>query len=339
MNSAVQRKSSLPSWLGAAAAWTYSILIGLGAMAILIEHQTTAGVLLLLSALVAFPPASTVLHGQTNYRIPQWPKVVGAAALFLAGAALLPKPPEARTGNPSEAAFVPAPQGTAVAKLLLLDDFRGYLENHKVVGEWSGIFPLGARLTASQLFAAYHENEIAADNQFKGKSLAVTGSLDSINKDIFNNGYLVLHDGNEFEGVHATLTDDSMKSAGRLSPGQEITLICTGQGMIVGSPVLKECDMVDVIVSQKRTVIENMVDQFFAGAHDQSDTIRRMVGFGYAVGTVLPTSNACQTATPGDMQRCTEAMRAIPEQERKHRYLELSKHFALPPLLEHSQKP
>ena len=64
-----------------------------------------------------------------------------------------------------------------------------------------------------------------------------------------------------------------------------------------------------------------------------------LVAFGYAVGTVLPTSNACQTATPGDMQRCTEAMRAIPEQERKHRYLELSKHFALPPLLEHSQKP
>jgi hypothetical protein len=338
MNSVVQKPSILPSWLGAAAAWMFSILIGLTGVAVLVGHQLAAGVLLLLSALVVFPPASAVLQRQANFRIPVWPKIAGAIALLLAGAALLPKPPEAQATSPSDAAFVPAAQGVAAAKLLLLDDFRGYLEGHKVVGDWSTVLPLGQRISASQLFAAYHENEVAADEQFKGKALVVTGYLESINKDIFNNGYLVLHDANEFEGVHATLTDDTLKSAGNLSRGQRVTLLCTGEGMIIGSPVLKECDTVDVIVSQKRAAIEDMVDQFFAGGHDQPDPIRRMMGYGYAIGTAMPQPNPCQTAVPGEMQRCTAEMHAVPVAEVRRRYSELSKRFALPALPEPSRK-
>jgi hypothetical protein len=339
MNSVAQKTSILPGWLGAAAAWIFSILIGFTGVAVLVDHQVAAGVLLLLSALAVFPPASTVLQRQASFRIPVWPKIAVAIALLLAGAALLPKPPEAQATSPSNATFVPAAPGVAAAKLLLLDDFRGYLEGHKVVGDWSTVLRLGQRISASQLFAAYHDNEVAADEQFKGKPLVVTGYLESINKDIFNNGYLVLHDANEFEGVHATLTDDTLKSAGNLSRGQEITLVCTGEGMIIGSPVLKECDTIDVIVSQKRAAIEGMVDQFFADGHDQPDAIRRTIGYGYAIGTALPQPNACQTAAPGEMKSCTDEMHAVPIAEVRRRYSELSKRFPLPSLPVRSPKP
>jgi hypothetical protein len=311
----------------------------LGGVAGLIEHQLAAGILLLLSALIVFPPASAFLQRQVNFPLPAWSKAGGAIVLLLLGAALLPKARETPISTQSEAGFVPSAQGIAVAKLLLLDDFKEYLEGNKVVGDWSGTFPLGQKVSASQLFAAYHDNEVAADEQYKGKPLVVIGSVDSINKDMFENGFLVLRDQNAFEGVHANLTGESMKTAGKLSPGQEVTLICTGQGMILGSPVVKDCDTTGVMLSQKQGTVQNMVDQFFANDRDQPPSIRMMIGFSYAAGTALPGANACQTAAPGEMQNCTQALHAIPAAEQKSRYLELSKHFALPSLPDTSQKP
>lgn len=38
----------------------------------------------------------------------------------------------------------------------------------------------------------YDDNEIAADQKFKGKKLLITGKIESINKDIAGNGYLSL---------------------------------------------------------------------------------------------------------------------------------------------------
>lgn len=96
-------------------------------------------------------------------------------------------------------------------------------------------------VTARKLFADYQANEVSADNAYKGKALAVTGTVDSINKDITDDVYVSLSTSNEFMSVHARGLPKDV--AAGLAKGQQITVVCKGAGMIMSSPMLDDCAM------------------------------------------------------------------------------------------------
>lgn len=96
-------------------------------------------------------------------------------------------------------------------------------------------------VTASTLFSAYEKNEVAADQQYKGKSLSVSGTVQSIDKDAFDNIVVQLRSSNEFMPVHAYLTKEHESLAASLNKGQKVTWTCEGNGRIIGSPMLKDC--------------------------------------------------------------------------------------------------
>lgn len=103
------------------------------------------------------------------------------------------------------------------------------------------INPPPLAVTARQLGQDYEQNEIAADAIYKGKRLAVTGSVVSINKDFMDDPYLILASTNIFLGVHADLKPEEASTAASLTRGSTISLVCTGGGMVVGSPILRDC--------------------------------------------------------------------------------------------------
>lgn len=100
-----------------------------------------------------------------------------------------------------------------------------------VVGLWCGISS-GAdlkpdlRVTASQMFEAYEENEIAADENFKGKVIQINGQVREVGKTL-GTAYIMLQGGGEFDvlGVQCVLDEESLKIAASIKRGQEITLI------------------------------------------------------------------------------------------------------------------
>lgn len=106
--------------------------------------------------------------------------------------------------------------------------------------------PPGLAVDAVKLHADYKANEVAADMRYKDKSLIVTGSLLSINKDITDDPYLALDSGNEFESVHASFDKDALNQLATLERGQVIVLHCVGRGLIIGSPMLKCVTPVEV---------------------------------------------------------------------------------------------
>jgi len=97
------------------------------------------------------------------------------------------------------------------------------------------------RVSALKLFLDYQRNEVAADNIYKGHLLTVVGQVTSINKDLFDKIYVSLATPNEFMNVQAHLNEGSESQAAALQRGQVVTLLCTGAGMVVGSPMLKDC--------------------------------------------------------------------------------------------------
>ena len=101
-------------------------------------------------------------------------------------------------------------------------------------------------VTADELLAAYKENELAGDKQFKGKTLLVTGVLDSIQSGIGDSPFLLLKAGDEFEFnmPQAHFNASETDSLVALKKGARIQIQCVSEGEMMGAPMLKDCKVV-----------------------------------------------------------------------------------------------
>lgn len=94
-------------------------------------------------------------------------------------------------------------------------------------------------VTSADLFKAYEENEIAADQQYKGKRLEVTGTITGIDSDLMDKPVVRLNTPNEF--MSAGASGLPLEVAATLKKGQKVTLLCTGGGEVMSMPQLDEC--------------------------------------------------------------------------------------------------
>lgn len=98
-------------------------------------------------------------------------------------------------------------------------------------------------VTARELEAAYAANEASAQIQYGKNPLLVTGVIRSIDLDFADKPMLVLAGAEMFGGPQAALTEASQAMAPSLTKGQKIALRCEGVGEVVGTPMLKDCEI------------------------------------------------------------------------------------------------
>ncbi|WP_447792532.1 OB-fold protein [Pseudomonas farris] len=86
-----------------------------------------------------------------------------------------------------------------------------------------------------QLLSDYKNNEIGADNKYKGSHVQVTGIVGNIKKDIMDNLYVTLGTGAQFEipEVQAFFDDSMNNKLGSLSKGQKLTVVCRIDGLMM----------------------------------------------------------------------------------------------------------
>lgn len=96
-------------------------------------------------------------------------------------------------------------------------------------------------VTAEEVESAYDANEAAAQQQYGGRRLKVSGVIKSIDLGISDKPFLVLQGSNMFSGPQADLSADSQSKASSLSKGQSISLECTGVSEVIGTPMFKNC--------------------------------------------------------------------------------------------------
>jgi hypothetical protein len=99
------------------------------------------------------------------------------------------------------------------------------------------------KVTAAELTADYQANEVAADERWKGKSVAITGVVAGTKKDFMDDIYVILGSGARFETHHvqAFLGKKEKAKAAQLSTGSKATLTCRIDGMIIMSVMAKNC--------------------------------------------------------------------------------------------------
>lgn len=91
------------------------------------------------------------------------------------------------------------------------------------------------QVNIGKILSDYEGNEVAADNQYKGRLIQVTGLVSDIKKDITNSLYVTLGTGAAFEiPAFQAFFDDSMNSQlGALRKGQKLTVVCRVKGLMM----------------------------------------------------------------------------------------------------------
>lgn len=94
------------------------------------------------------------------------------------------------------------------------------------------------------LHRAYHDNEVAADNSYKGRAVRVTGLIDSIDKTFGDSIVIHLKAKGEFMSqAGAFLQPSQAQMAATLKKGTRITLSCVCKGMTMGIVSLHNCSI------------------------------------------------------------------------------------------------
>lgn len=81
-------------------------------------------------------------------------------------------------------------------------------------------------ISAVQLYGQYEANEVEADNEYKGKVLAVTGVVGDIGKDIVDQAYVLLTSGDALGmfGVQCFFNESEEQNFGSLRTAQQLTI-------------------------------------------------------------------------------------------------------------------
>tara|TARA_Y100000589_G_scaffold281807_1_gene278937 strand:- start:302 stop:736 length:435 start_codon:yes stop_codon:yes gene_type:complete len=96
-------------------------------------------------------------------------------------------------------------------------------------------------LSADTLFKAYDQNSVAADAKYEGKIVKVSGTIQSIGKDITDTAYLVIGGSGFLDGVQCMLPVGQESSVANVSKGQYVTLKGKVSGAIMGNVIVRNC--------------------------------------------------------------------------------------------------
>ena len=90
----------------------------------------------------------------------------------------------------------------------------------------------------------YESNEVKGDATYKGKVIKIVGIVNSVNSDLSDEAVVMLSSGKDeysFDNIHASGDEEFHNRAINLTKGNKVTLVCIGNGEVIGSPFLKDC--------------------------------------------------------------------------------------------------
>ena len=100
-------------------------------------------------------------------------------------------------------------------------------------------------LLANTLFKEYDKNSVAADAKYEDKIVVVSGTIQSIGKDITDTAYLVIGGSGFLDGVQCTLPSGQEDLVASVRKGQYVTLKGKVSGQMMGNVLVNNCTFSD----------------------------------------------------------------------------------------------
>lgn len=101
-------------------------------------------------------------------------------------------------------------------------------------------------VTAFKMAADYKANEVAADAKYKGKLVEISGTVDTIGKDVIDTPFIAFATENQYEiinRIQCMFGSNDVEVLSSISKGQKITLRGKVSGAL-GNIIVKDCEIV-----------------------------------------------------------------------------------------------
>lgn len=209
------RKITLGSIIG----W----VIGIGSLILVfttIKTNILASILYLILALILIPPFSKKIQTTLNLTLSKGVKVLIILVVMFAIGSI--------TEDTNQAV-------NNADKNIVTDT----VENKEVLEETV------VSVTATKILSDYEENEVSADSVYKDKYIEITGSVDTIGKDILDTPYISLKNGDQysFSSVQCMFMTNRESDLVDVKKGQPIKLKGKVSG-ILGNIIVRDCTIV-----------------------------------------------------------------------------------------------
>jgi hypothetical protein len=185
-----------------------------------------------------------------------------------------------------------------LASYLIVDDIQAVLLKDQnaitatPIEDLLGWAKLDWRTTAKNYDSAYEANEIAADRDFKGKKILLSGTIDSIEKDFTDSSFITLRSSG-LMGVHAQLSKQSAEKAASFTKGQHLYLVCDGGGRVVSVATLDNCELFSDYLNEVAPSVESRVTEFLSGERTLRSAVAVPVTTMYVTGLSMPANSPC----------------------------------------------
>ncbi len=102
------------------------------------------------------------------------------------------------------------------------------------------------KVSPEVLRAAYSANQVSADQTYQGKLLEISGTVDTIGKDILDEAYITFetNDSYAFDKVQCMFRVTNEGELVNLSKGQIVTVQGTMSGVVISGPIVKNCRVI-----------------------------------------------------------------------------------------------
>jgi len=101
-------------------------------------------------------------------------------------------------------------------------------------------------ISAQDLWNAFEDNEVAADEKYKGEYVKVTGIVNNINsKDVLTSANILLEvDEYVFGCVQCNFNSDDAKAIANVKKGQKVTVVGTCGGLNLYNVMINGCELI-----------------------------------------------------------------------------------------------
>ena len=198
-------------------------------------------------------------------------------------------------------AYQPAPNVRVIARMLIEQDLQ--------FGVSGGKSQLAARLglivaSPRDVAMAYMENEIAANQKYQGKVVALRGEALSIQAG-YGDPFIEFARSGEW-GVRAYFVPSETPDLAKLRRLEEVTAVCKGRGVVMGVPIFGGCMMSSTWQRAIASDINRDVSDFYAGRKSSREAM--LVGVVAAlIFDMLPAGTDCSR----DDEACSAAIGAF----------------------------
>lgn len=219
--------------------------------------------------------------------------LIGTAVLFIIGLIAAPSNKVSADKNAESTTQLLNDKEKRVLLVLLKDDLQTFIDDgNSMISESDKMMKeMPLHTSANNLQTEYEKNEVAADQQFKDKTLLVSGKVKEIAKDFTDDIVIRLQGGtNPFMTPNVHMEDGYIDYSAQLEKGQTIHLICKGNGKIVGSAMLKECLPSDAWADK---TANEMLLTIPDSIESKDQVALKLKAFATVISNTLPNNSEC----------------------------------------------